>query len=183
MLIEVLVTMVILAFGMLGLIGLEAKVQVSQVEAYQRAQAVTLLTDMSDRISANRSDAASYASSTIVYGTGHTDTSPCPTTSVSARDLCEWSVALKGAAEQRSSGNVGAMIGARGCITQVQAPNPAAGACTPGIYLVSVAWQGLTPTASVSGLTCANAVGTFGSSDALRRVVATRVGVGMPECS
>ena len=36
-LLEVLITIVILAFGLLGLVGLEAKMQTSEVESYQRA--------------------------------------------------------------------------------------------------------------------------------------------------
>ena len=51
--IEVLITIVILAFGLLGLVGLQAKVQLADFESYQRAQAVVLLSDMVDRINAN----------------------------------------------------------------------------------------------------------------------------------
>ena len=50
--IEVLITIVILAFGLLGLVGLQAKVQLAEVESYQRAQAVVLLNDMADRLNA-----------------------------------------------------------------------------------------------------------------------------------
>ena len=179
LLIEVLVTIVILAFGLLGLAGLEAKTQVSQVEAYQRAQAVVLLNDMVSRINADRANAGSYVSASV-FGTGHTDTSPCPAGPGAAHDECEWSVALKGAAEQNSSSKLGAMTGARGCVTQIQAPDPTPTVCTPGIYLVSVAWQGLSATAAPAAACAANA---FGSNDAYRRVLSTRVVVGMPECS
>src|SRR5881275_438814 len=133
--IEVLITIVILAFGLLGLVGMQAKVQLAQVESYQRAQAVVLLTDMVDRINANRGTADTYVSASV-FGTGLVDTNPCPTAVGPARDQCEWSVALKGAAEKQSTTKLGAMSGARGCIERVQAPNTGAGVCTPGIYLV-----------------------------------------------
>ena len=44
-LIEVLVTIVILAVGLLGLAGLQMRLQSSEVEAYQRTQASLLLED------------------------------------------------------------------------------------------------------------------------------------------
>ena len=39
-LIEVLVTLVIVAFGLLGIVGMQARLQVSEMEAYQRSQAL-----------------------------------------------------------------------------------------------------------------------------------------------
>ena len=48
-LIEVLVTLVILVFGLLGIAAFQAKAQVGSIEAYQRAQAVVLLQDMRAR--------------------------------------------------------------------------------------------------------------------------------------
>lgn len=76
---------------------------------------------------------------------------------------------MMGAAEAQSGvGNVGAMIGARGCITQTVAP--ASG--VPSQYLVAVAWQGLNSTA-IPTITCGQ--NQYGANDALRRVVALPV--------
>ncbi len=177
--IEVLIAIVILAFGLLGLIGLQGKVQVGEVESYQRAQAVVLLNDMVDRINANRGTADTYVSASV-FGTGLVDASPCPTAVGAARDQCEWSVALKGAAETRSSVSLGAMAGARGCITLVQAAIPAAGVCTPGIYLVTVAWQGLNATVTPSAACGAT---LYGGNDSYRRAISARIVVGLPQCS
>lgn len=178
-LLEVLVTIVILAFGLLGLAGLQSKIQLAEVEAYQRAQAILLLSDMAERISANRSQAASYVSASVI-GTGDSQPASCSSLAAgAARDLCEWSNALKGAAEQKSSANVGAMLGARGCITQAQAADPSAGVCTPGIYLVTVVWQGLHQT-SAPASSCGQ--GLYGT-DTYRRAISSRVVVGLPSCS
>ena len=179
-LIEVLVAIVIIAFGLMGVVGLQARMQVGEVEAYQRAQAILLLDDMVNRINANRPAAATYPSTTDVFGTGHSDATTCPTATGVARDQCEWSYALKGAAEKRASTSLGSMIGARGCIEQIQAANAAAGVCTPGIYRITVAWQGMGPTVAPSS-TCAS--GLYGSNDANRRAMSARVVVGLPECS
>ena len=59
-LVEVLVTIVILAFGLLGLAGLQSRLQISDMEAYQRAQALVLLEDYTSRITSNRGQAVDY---------------------------------------------------------------------------------------------------------------------------
>ena len=60
-LIEVLVTVVIVALGLMGAAGLQSRMQLSEVEAYQRTQALVLLNDMANRITVNRSAAASVS--------------------------------------------------------------------------------------------------------------------------
>ena len=125
-------TIIILAFGLLGMATLESKVQLTEMESYQRGQAIALLSDMLQKISVNAPSAASYVTgSSLGTGDATYSTTPCSGTG-STLDLCEWSNALKGAAEKNSGGsNVGAMIGAKGCISQIQAANPAAGVCQP----------------------------------------------------
>src|SRR6266702_2585014 len=112
-LIEVLVTMVILAFGLLGAAGLQARLQLADMEAYQRSQALILVDDIASRIATNRANAAAYVTTAgNPLGTGMV----CPTT-VSSRqqiDAAQWCNALLGAAEVAGAGKTGAMLGARG---------------------------------------------------------------------
>src|SRR6266478_475067 len=179
-LVEVLVTLVILAFGLLGVAGLQAKMSLAEMESYQRSQAILALTEMTERMSANSAQATSYLNAGTI-GTG--DARPADCTAIAAgpnRDLCDWSNSLKGASEQKSAANVGGMVGAVGCITQIQAINPALGVCTAGIYQVSVAWQGMSPTAATPALACG--AGTFGANEAYRRVIAAVVTVGTTSC-
>lgn len=178
--IEVLITIVILAFGLLGLAGLQGQVQLAQAESYQRAQAVLLLTDMSERLKTNRAQAAAYVS-TDVLGTGDTQPADCSTAAIgAARDRCEWSNALKGAAEKKGTGGtkVGAMTDARGCISQVQAPNATPGICAPGIYQITVAWQGMNKTSAPSATCGTNQYG----NEAQRRALSARVSVALTGC-
>ncbi|HEU0220455.1 MAG TPA: type IV pilus modification protein PilV [Gallionella sp.] len=163
-LIEVLVTIVILMVGLLGLAGLQSRALTAQMEAYQRSQALILLKDMADRINANRKNAASYVTT---LGTG----AACPASgaTIASADLNEWCNALLGAAEVQGGAKVGAMIDARGCITQTVAP-------ASGIesqYLVAVAWQGLNSTA-IPNITCGQ--NQYGN-EALRRVIALPVSI------
>jgi type IV pilus assembly protein PilV len=168
--IEVLVTIVILAIGLLGLAGLQSRLQASEMESYQRAQALVLLSDMASRIAANRASAASYVTgaSTPLGATA------CPgaTSTQQGKDVAEWCQALQGAAETSGSGKVGAMIGGRGCVEDLGG----------GEYLVTVAWQGLTPISSpVPACGKGSYDGAAGSSctgDLCRRVVTTIVRIG-----
>jgi type IV pilus assembly protein PilV len=181
-LIEVLVTLVILVFGLLGIAAFQAKTQVGSIEAYQRAQAVVLLQDMRARLASNPQHAADYVTTTPL-GTNDAQPGDCGTAaSTSANDLCEWSRALKGAAlaADTSAGSASsAVIGARGCIEQLQAADETSGICRPGIYRVTVAWQGLHPTKAPS-LACGK--DQYGADDTNRRAISVRVAIGVPRC-
>jgi type IV pilus assembly protein PilV len=178
-LIEVLVTIVILAFGLLGVAGLQARTSITEMESFQRSQALLLVNDMAARLEARAGTSGPNYVATV--GTGDTQPADCSGEPVGAgKDLCEWSNLLKGAGEVTTKGSsVGTMIGARGCITQIQAANPAAGVCTPGIYEVSVAWQGLINTA-VPANGCG--AGQYGN-EKVRRIVTMRVGAPTLGCS
>lgn len=176
---EVLVTIIILTFGMLGLAGFQLRVHTAELESYQRAQALMLLNDMTERINANRVNAATYVNANVI-GTGDNQPASCSALAAGvAKDTCEWSNALKGSAETLGGASIGAMIGARGCITLITAANSAAGVCTPGVYEVAVAWQGIDATVAPNKTCGQNLYGT----DAMRRLVATQITVGLPTCS
>jgi type IV pilus assembly protein PilV len=178
-LVEVLVTVVVLGIGLLGIAAFQSKAQVGSMEAYQRAQAVVLLQDMSARLSGNRDHAADYVTANPL-GTGDASPADCLTVAAgSARDKCEWSNALKGAAEESGTSKVGAMRGARGCIEQLVARDETAGVCQPGVYRLTVAWQGMHPTRAPA-LACGKDL--YGA-DTSRRAISVRVAVGVPHCS
>ncbi len=178
---EILITLVIISFGLLALSVLQNRLQLTQLESYQRAQALVLLQDMADRMTANYSTASSYVTGTdSPLGTGDSQPTSCSALAAGVlRDQCEWSNALKGVAETLSSANIGAMIGARGCIEQIQAADTSSGVCAPGIYRISVAWQGINKT-STPALLCG--AGLYGDST-LQRVIATQVTIGLLNCS
>lgn len=169
-LVEILVTIVILMVGLLGLAGLQAHSLTAQTESYQRSQALILVKDMADRIRINHTNAAFYITSDPVGTNAATPTSDNP---IAEADLIEWHNSLLGSAEvQTATGNnVGAMIGARGCVYELVAP--AAGVAAE--YLVAVAWQGLTPTAAPS-VDCGQ--DQYGANDRYRRVVTYLVPLG-----
>ena len=58
--IEVLITMVIAAFGLLGIAALQAKMQLAEMESYQRSHATLLVRHIADRLNANRKNGLEY---------------------------------------------------------------------------------------------------------------------------
>lgn len=169
--IEVLVTIVILTIGLLGLAGLQSRLQVSEVEAYQRAQALILLEDMANRITVNRNNASGYVTGTSSpLGVNMT----CPTSTATRKDidLKEWCNTLQGASETLSTTKVGAFLGGRGCVQSLGS----------GQYMVTIAWQGVSPvSAPPSSVACGkDQYDTSGSAcinDLCRRVLTTIVRV------
>lgn len=166
-LIEVLVSLVILMVGLLGLVGIMVESQRSQLESYQRVQALMLVQDMVGRMTANKAAGACYVQAgTVGTGSGSAPalsacTAPASQTTRATADLAEWQDLLKGSSESASGGAaVGGILGARGCITRDAAT---------GIYQVSVAWQGIAATyAPPAGITCGT--GSYGG-DTYRRAV------------
>jgi type IV pilus assembly protein PilV len=189
-LVEVLVTLVITSYGVLGLTGLMSSMNLVETEGFQRSQALVLLTDMTERIGAanpqTAAAAAAFADPDVAglatpAGTGDGQPTDCSAVAAGgAQQICEWSNALKGAAESQDGKNVGSMAGARGCIELLTAPDPTTGICTPGTFRISIAWQGLLDSSAP-----ANACGSnlYGSKDSVRRVLAVQVTVGLPHCT
>lgn len=173
--IEVLVTMVIIAFGLLGMAGLQVRLQSSEMESYQRTQALLLLDDLRGRLETNRLEAAKYpegAPLSAPVGAGMVCPAVSATSTRAEVDMKEWCDALQGAGEASGGNKVGAMVGGRGCVEDL-----GVGASGEKIYRVAVAWQGMTPIAAPVEACGTNSYnGTAGSKcqgDLCRRAVST----------
>lgn len=157
---EILVSILLMVVGLLGFLGLQARAQTAEVEAYQRGQALILMQDMVDRLNTNRKAAPCYVAGTL--GTGYAGTPVCTATAgtpatraIASQDMQDWHETLLGAAETLGGASVGAIIGARGCVTT----GAVVAGATP--YRVAVAWQGLVPTVAP---TVADAAATCGQN-------------------
>lgn len=195
-LIEVLVTLVILMFGLLGIAGLMAKGQRASFEAYQRQAALAIANDIVERMRANRTQSTAYSAGAPVatpVGTGTlyndlliaaiTDcgASACSTANLVTYDLAQWDGLLNGYAERQTVGGalVGGIIGARGCIEELANTSgicPAAPAPVGSLFTrtnrVSVAWQGSEDTVAPTTSNCGT--GSYGA-ETRRRVVSLDV--------
>ena len=169
--IEVLVSLLIIVLGLLGLAGMQVRMQQAEFESYQRTQALILLYDMVDRINTHRVTAPCFAF-TSGMGTPYlgvsANASPSCAVSSGANNTAavdamnEWSSLLQGSA---ASGNAGAMVGARGCVS-----------LNGGVYTVAVAWQGTIDTSEPKmddGTTTINCGNNQYGTETRRRAVAT----------
>ena len=169
-LIEVLITVIILSIGLLGIAGLQSRLQQSEMEAYQRSQALLLLNDMANRLATNRAKAITYETSLEGIGVG----SVCETGTATQQqeDAGEWCNSLQGAAEMEGANSRGAMIGGRGCVEVLGG----------GSYRISVAWQGLAPLSVPANSACGagkynGPSGSNCTADLCRRVVSSIIRV------
>lgn len=175
-LVEILVALVIALVGMMGAAGLIVRTVQQEVDAYQRLQALNLVQDITDRINANRQvvDCYSNSASGQVLGTGASAPATCTLgtaeqNATANQDLAEWNSALLGAARQnKDDENIGAMVGARGCIERIDA--------VAQRYRVTVVWQGMSAaSAPASDLSCGQ--NQYGD-DRQRRVVSAVIQIG-----
>jgi len=134
-LIEVLIALVVLAFGLLALARVLGRSAQEEMEAYQRTQAITLAADMASRITNNAKQAAAYIGDYAPAAVNE-DCSALDAADTVERDRCEWRNRLRGLDILDEGRGIGAPLGARGCVL-----NPA-----PNVYVVAVAWQGLLAT-------------------------------------
>ena len=157
-LIEVLVTFLIIAIGLLGLGALQVNTMNDQFEANQRAYATWLVDDMASRIRSNTADAVAGA----YFGTTNVTDCRAADNSTVVRDLCLWNALLNGDHAKTAAGTaVGSALDAVGCIE-------AGGSIANGTVIrVTVAWQG-TKASVPPAVGCGS--DTFGD-EAFRRAV------------
>ncbi len=186
--VEVLVSLMIILLGLMGLAGMLARMQQSEFESYQRAQALVLLHDMVERIQLHRVTAACFqftnpAVGAPFLGMGSAGAPACAAAGSSNDNtqadlaLAEWHALLRGSAETKGGVAAGAMVGARGCASYNAASELGNPPGTPipgtGIYTVAVAWQGTSDTFAPV-VNCANGLyGTPATADTRRRLVFT----------
>lgn len=152
-LVETMVTVFVVAIGLLTAAVLQAASKKATYEATQRTVATTLAQDIIERMRANyvnaSSNLAAYATASsglsaanppTAPSCGDASSPPCTAQQQAQFDLYNWWQALDGASETITSGgstsNVGGLSDVTGCITV-----PA----TPGNQVqVTIAWRGLT---------------------------------------
>lgn len=209
-LIEVLVTLVILAFGLLGLAGLIIKGHRAAFEAYQRHQALSIANDMAERLKANQAmqpaggsnvamtdtyvglapivlplgDPTNPARWNALQSASITDcgVAVCDRNQLALFDVAVWEGALLGVGETVTIGGqrIGGLLNARGCIE-----GPLVAPNPPNTYRISVTWQGDVPTVVPGASDCARDLNIYTDTtgainDATRRLVSLDVTVFEP---
>jgi type IV pilus assembly protein PilV len=131
-LIEVLISLVVIAIGLLGLAALQGKAQKAELESYQRSQALILLQDVAGRLRANRNGK-----------NGYPDGASC-TNSTCTADKAAWQIQL-----QQTDAPLNGVV----CINNDNGADSA--------FIVSIAWQGLADITQSTENTCGqSSIGT-----------------------
>jgi type IV pilus assembly protein PilV len=192
---EILVSLLITMIGLLGIAALQSQLQVAQLEAYQRSQALILLADIGDRLGVNRStmpcfNITSNTTTGVPYlGASGNDhylngtPAACAASTFQYNQLADLAIrginaSLLGSGESKGGSSVGAMIGARACISYdptSELPASAGGTiANTGLWTIAVSWQGMSTTFTPP-INCAN--GLYGS-ESQRRTVSTTLRFG-----
>lgn len=95
-LIEILISLLILAIGLLGMAGLQTVSLRNTQSAYQRTQAAILSTDIVERVRANLQgvEAGSYDNADGEVTASCNSVSGCTAAQMAANDVAEWKLAL-----------------------------------------------------------------------------------------
>lgn len=143
-LIEVLVTFILIAIGLLGLAALQVSTINTGFEAHQRALVTALVDDMAERVRMNPIDAfENYQSfdTGISCSTLENADGPLSPEDRAANDRCHWAAVLRGLSvkvNEADTRGLGAPLGAMGCLETDKRANGET------VVRVAVAWQGLT---------------------------------------
>ena len=159
-LVEVMIAMFVLGFGLLALARVLARASSAELEAIQRDQAMAIAQDFVDRVNLNRRNATAYVGDYVPSGPVE-DCTDAAFNTQALRDQCALRNLLRGASTYEGTKTIGAPFAARACVT-----SPAA-----NVYVIAVAWQGVVPTAAPDS---ACGEGEF-DQEANRRVYSTVV--------
>lgn len=171
-LIEVMVTVLVITFGLISLAGLQLATKRGGNASYQRTLALTVANELMERINLNPTQAAAYHTG-LGTGLGRASlgavaldcsnaANSCTPAQLAAWDLWNWERRLDGAGITDVANNdVSGLLEARGCVVFVPG-----GVTSPnsGQLRVIVSWRALTDTvdaANTAAVTCGNvATGT-----------------------
>ncbi|MCF6436319.1 type IV pilus modification protein PilV [Pseudoalteromonas sp. MMG022] len=138
-LLEVLIAFMVLSFGLLGAVALQAKAKQASFDAMQRAAALALAKDIVQRLRVNDTQALSthykvvFSSSSTLNPVNRCFSQQCDSTSIAAMDIEHWRQAI------RARENTGSLDNTTVCIT----PSVVGGTRNRGYNVeVVVAWQG-----------------------------------------
>ena len=170
-LIEVLVTFLIIAIGLLGLGALQLNTMNNSFETYQRALVASIVEDMAARIRLNPVGAIQgeyFLTPPSDLDCGAYPANPDSPAPPSQYDLCEWHALINGTTLASDGTNVDTPLGAVGCI------DPLGGGGAGELWIrVAVAWVGITAQSPTPVECGANEI----EDDAYRRVVFRDVAV------
>ncbi len=169
-LIEVLISIAVIAVGILGSLSMQLSAKRVNHEAVQRSQASALAMDLLERMRVNPDSMAGYVS-TWKHGdaiaAAGTDcvAATCSSAAMAAYDLEQWLEAVSGENEQRDVTGGGAEA-----IGGLTSPSVCVSAAS-GFVTVALAWKSYDKQTNPSVSTCGAASGLYGGANEYRQVL------------
>lgn len=181
-LLEVMIAVLVFAFGLLTTASLQLLAKRANYESLQRTTASHLAFDMLERIRANTAAMNNYTGGgQVVLGNGSRGGEPapncdstadgCTSADVALYDLWQWEQLVDGATETRAGTATGGLVSPTACVR-----GPAGGGA--GTYTVAIAWRGVTELVDPVLDNCGAGTGLYGPNNTLRRVIMVRTFVG-----
>lgn len=146
-LLEVLVTMLVISFGLLGIASMQLSVKRASYQTSQRALAYTLAGDLMERIRVNGDGVSGYQTASALTGSAIAneptcESATCTSAEIANRDLFAWERLIDSGSVQINSANAGGLIAPAGCVVFTPSPTMPAGTNTGEVRVV-VSWLGL----------------------------------------
>ena len=172
-LIELLVSMVIFAIGLLSIAGLQMVAKKSNYESLSRTTASHVAYGMLEEMRANGDGIGTYLAAPDLGGGQYESLpvsdcdnplAPCSAAQKATHDLWFWEQVLDGAQEIGVEGESGGVLTPTLCID-----GPAGGIA--GTYVVAIAWHGSVSMTNAAIDDCGSGSGKYGDGDAYRRVL------------
>ncbi|WP_192954790.1 type IV pilus modification protein PilV [Gallaecimonas mangrovi] len=121
-LLEVLVALVVLSFGILGAVAMQLAAKRGSFGALERTQAMSLANDYVERARSNPLGVALYAGDmgyqqSVTSSSGCSTTTPCNSSALAAWDKYQWHQTLLGATTVEGTTNLPLLLHAVGCVT------------------------------------------------------------------
>lgn len=146
-LIEVLITIVVLTFGLLGIASMQLSAKRSGFQAVQRTHAIYMAEFMTETIRANAGLTSLYVTAAPVGGGSLGPNQPacaaatCTPAERVARDLWRWERMLDGSTTSVDNVNNNALVNPRACVNFIS--SNAATTPNTGELRITVTWLGL----------------------------------------
>jgi type IV pilus assembly protein PilV len=175
-LVEILVTILILAVGLLSAASLQLLSKRSNYDSAQRTSAAHLAQDLLERMRSNPTALGSYIPGGNLGGNTLGDAPAvdcadaaldCTPEDVAAYDLWQWEELLDGELENANGEATGGLATPTACLT-----GPGFGGT--GTYSIAIAWRGMTELDDPAINDCGSGEDKYGDGDRYRRVLIVR---------
>ena len=175
-LIEILITILVLAVGLLSAASLQLLSKRSNYDAAQRTTAAHLAQDLLERMRSNSAALNDYVPAGELGGDTLGDVPVvncadpgvnCTPADVAAYDLWQWEEVLDGELENANGAAAGGLSAPTACVN-----GPGFGGT--GTYSISIAWRGMTELDDPELDDCGAGTGKYGDGDRYRRVLVIR---------